>query len=232
MKKFSVLVVCLVFVATPLVAQASAGVISPSSKAFFLQTWGESIKYLFTFSKENRINYLIELSNRRVSEIAATTDTKTLDTLTRRYDDYYQTIATLTPKVTDNKPVTDRIQTNNLRQQEVLARVYEQVPEQAKDAIVNAQTNSAKHVGETVEKVEGSAAATDYHKQVQVIQQARKVGQVPMQSDGPSADPSQNTPRALNSANGLNSLNEINNTGSGDGQGSGAMPRASQISPQ
>jgi hypothetical protein len=211
MKKTIIILILFLLVLTPSKIYASEGLIKPTSRFYFLQTWGEQIKLFFTRSSEQKLNYLLELTERRVDEMA---DNPSL-VVTNRYEGHFKQLNELATQVQNKEQAAEKIRETNLSQQQVLSGVYSQVPEQAKDVILNAQENSSKHVAKTIETVEGSQKAQEYAAQVAQIQQAEKMGQVerleqaPMESS-PNSDPSQNTPKELKGANPLREGQPLN----------------------
>lgn len=183
---------------------ASEGLIKPNSPFYFLQTWGESVKLFFTQSPEQKLNYLLDLSDRRVGEMKDTPSSQ----VASRYAEHFGQLNELSNQVDGKERAVENIKAASLRQQEILAKVYNQVPENAKDAIINAQENSSKHVAQAVERVEGSQKAQEYIQQVAILQQVEKMGQAerveqaPMEGS-PNQDPSQSIPRGLKEDKGL-----------------------------
>lgn len=190
---------------------ASEGLIKPSSKFYFLQTWGEQIKYFFIRSPEQKLNYLLALTERRIEEMESNPSV----TVSNRYENHYQELNGLTNKMQNKQQATERIRETNLAQQQVLSQVYSKVPESAKLAIINAQENSSKHVVKTIENVEGVNQAQQYMIEIAQILQVEKVGQiektelVPMEST-PNSDPSQNTSKELKGTNQLKEKQQLN----------------------
>ncbi len=180
---------------------ASGGLIKPSSKFYLLQTLKENIQLSLSFSKEQKLNYLLSLTDKRVEEM----ESNPTPSVVRLYEKHYQYLDKLALQMENKERVAERIEENSLRQQMVLAKVYNQVPESAKGAIINAQENSSKHVARTVGVIEGQQKAQEYVQQVAMIQQAEKMGQVeqlPMEGS-PNANPSEVTPKELKGANPL-----------------------------
>lgn len=227
MRLSSSVLVALLYLATVFSSSVSAseGFIKPGSSFYFLQSLGESVRLLFTFSSEQKVQYLLELSDRRVEEMKNTSSAQ----VANRYQEHFRQLNEVSSQIQDKEQAVKKIKEANLRQQLVLARAYTQVPENAKAAILNAQENSSKHVATTIEAVEGNQKARQYLAQIARIQQLEKLGQVerleqaPMEGS-PNADPSQNVPRGLNESKellpgqGLNPLNpeqEAGNTGEG-----------------
>lgn len=217
MKKITVLFLLLLIVTVifPSNTFASQGLVPPTSGLYFLQTWGENIKLFLTFSKDRKIDYLLDLTQRRVDEMTLDASSKVGD----RYAEHFQDLENLSSQVPDKSEVVQRIKEASLRQQSVLAGVYIKVPDVAKDAIINAQENSSKHVINTIQAVEGVKSADTYTAQVQAIQkaeQAGKIEQVQMES-GPNPNPSDSNINAIKGGQGINSLNSINGQNEGGG---------------
>ncbi len=188
-----------------------------------------------TFSKEQKIDYLLQLTERRIEEIGNSPS----PVVTSRYEEHFQKLNELSGQAQNREQAAERIREASLRQQEVLGRVYNQVPEPAKEAIINAQENSSKHVERTIGAVEGSKKAQEYIKRVERIQQLEKLGQLerlepaPMEGS-PNADPSQSTPRELKENKGLLPGQELKQTNPGlneqeGGGGGGRMEPAAPI---
>ena len=154
MKKATLVLILFVWVSSVSAptAYASEGFIKSSSPFYFLQTLGESVRLFFTFSKDQKIDYLLELTDRRVSELADTAS----PAVATHYEDTFKQLNELSTQVSDTQVAVDKIKEASLRQQQVLTTVYNKVPDQAKSAIQNAQENSLKHVTRAVEAIEGT----------------------------------------------------------------------------
>lgn len=223
MKKFalSFIIFCLILAAFPGSIYASVGLIKPNSGLYFLQTWGEDLKLFFTFSKDQKISYLLSLTQRRVDEMAIDPSAK----ISERYAQHFQDLSDLSSQVSDKSAVVEKIKDASLSQQSVLAAVYTKVPDAAKSAVLGAQENSSKHVANTIQAVEGEKSANTYAAQTQAIQKAEQIGkveQVEMESE-PNPNPSENNIKQINTGQGLNQLNSINQNGTGGG---GMQPAA------
>jgi len=214
MKKTTTFVLSILFIsflATP--AYASLGFIKPSSKLYFLQPALESVRLFFTFSKEAKTDYLIELADRRTEEINISPSIK----IANRYSDHFDQLEKIVEKTSEDKKeqVTEKIKESNLRQQEVLAKVYNQVPDEAKDAILNAQENSSKNVANVIEATQGTEKEKEYVKQIEQIQRVEKKERTErlkqaLKEETPNANPSDNIIKEIKSGQELNPLNPLN----------------------
>lgn len=211
MKRVIIISILFLLIFAPSQVYALEGLIKPNSPLYFLQTWGESVKLFFIRSPEQKIKYLLELTDRRVDELKNNPSKQ----VSNRYEEHFRQLSVLVPQLSNKDRASEKIKEASLTQQLVLAKVYNQVPEQAKNAILNAQENSAKHVVRTIEAVEGQQKAAEYMSQVNLLQQTEKTGQIeqveqaPMEGT-PNANPSQNTPKELKGANPLKEGQPLN----------------------
>lgn len=210
-------------------AYASPGFINPNSRMYFIQPISESIRMFFTFSKQAKMDYLLELADRRTEEMNIAPSSK----IVRGYTEHFAQLEKMVEEIPEmNKnQVVEKIKEASLRQQEILAKVYSQVPQQTQEAIINAQENSSKHVENIIEAVGGTQSTKDYKQQVAQIQQIEQAEQIEQASkeNGPSDNPGEFTPRELNGINQPRQLNSIdasstNENGGGSGQMQPAQP--------
>ncbi|HLE49433.1 MAG TPA: DUF5667 domain-containing protein [Patescibacteria group bacterium] len=203
-------------------ASASGDLIKPTSRFYFLQTWGEEVRLLLTFSKDNKIDYLLTLTEKRVDEISSYPSSSVL----QRYDSNVNKLSRIAEQVENKEDAVEKIKGANLRQQEILAKVYAKVPDEAKGAIVNAQEQSSKHVAQTIQNVQGSDNAQNFTNQVEQIIRIEKAGQVeqvPMEGS-PNANPGEFTPKAINGPNEIKGILPSNQSGDSGGQMQPAEP--------
>lgn len=209
MKKTTLLIIFITaFLLTlPSQALASKGKISPDSRFYFVQNLFEDIRLFFTFSKEKKVDYLLDLADRRVEEIQDNTDLKQkkINSITNRYTNHFKKMERITEKLKQKKQegAVEKIKEANLSQQETLAKVYEKVPDAGRLGVQNAQENSAKNTAAIIEKVKGEEAAKAFQNQLkqikQVIMQAplQPSPKMQMESSGPAQDPSQTQTKEL-----------------------------------
>jgi len=151
-------IIALVLMFNTTVAFASNGLelgsIKPDSNFFFLQTWSEQIKSLF-LSKEAKINYLIELNERRTAEVQYLSEKKAdkaLEKANQRLEKYSDKLDKTIEQSQKKAEVLEKIIQNKERQQQVLQDVYNKAPEAAQKGLKNAQENSAKQLERLKEK--------------------------------------------------------------------------------
>jgi hypothetical protein len=211
-----------IFLCFPSSVSATQDFIPPTSKFYFLQTWLENIQLSLKFSSENKLNYLLTLTDKRVEEMKDSSS----PTIIKLYENHYQYLDKLSEQMENKEEISQRIRENSLRQQAVLAGVYEQVPDQAKEAILGAQENSSKHVARTVERVEGTQAAKEYTAKVEAIQQLEKAGQIEQlqMEASPNANPGEASIKEIKGGNPISPGQDLNVINEGKDGGQGTAP--------
>ena len=178
-----IILITLIILNICLPAQAFAA-INPKSNFYFLQSWGEIIRLFFTFSKEGKIDYLIQLTDRRAEEIsnnALDLDKEEMEKIIERYQDHFIEIKNISSEEIENKnQISQKVRRTNINQQQLLASAYQTIPEEKEELIVNAQKSSSENVFQVVKQIEGENAAENFLEQVQQIQQAQIVQKIEM----------------------------------------------------
>jgi len=123
----------------------------PDHPLYFLKTLSESIQTLFAFGEANRVNRHMILAEKRLAEaqaLIAQGKTELAEKIMNRYQEQFTRAFTFAQQAKEKGQNSDEIMAkiaeNTLRHQAVLARVYEQVPEEAKPAIEQAMENSLR----------------------------------------------------------------------------------------
>lgn len=238
-KKLTIITIAILAVGSlPLGVSAANAPISPDSNLYFLKTAGESERLALTFSNDGKVDYLLQLADRRVDELKSYPEmaSGSVGKVAERYDEHFARLEQLENELTDKAQASEKMREASLRQQEILAEVYQNAPPEALPGLFNAQENSAKHVFQVVEKTEGREAAKQYVariRQIQQMQQVKRQQRMPQEGGGPAADPSKtplnslNSSNSLNAENQLNSLNQLNETNNGaEGRGEAPMQPA------
>lgn len=148
----------------------------PDSPWYFLKVWRDGLQLFFTFDPIKKLELKLTLANKRILE--------------------YQRVCELSPKICERfkewperyakwmreaegdlekvkaagKDVTAlvaKLEENLARQQAVLERVYQLVPEAAKQAILQAKENSQKGLENAMEKVAGQGQAEKVREKLQ-----------------------------------------------------------------
>jgi hypothetical protein len=81
------------------------------SPFYFLQMLGEDARLFFTFSKEQKVDYLLDLTQKRVDEM---TDNPSSE-VGNRYTKHFQDLEGLSGQVSDKSAVVQRIEEASLR---------------------------------------------------------------------------------------------------------------------
>lgn len=147
-----------IFVATPVFAATNAG-IKPNSFLYFFDTTFEKVNLFFTFNPEKKAKIALEYADERLAEVETLTGDKDSSSIKSVMDNYTANVALATEK---SKEVKDQQASENLfntisdnasKNQEVLAGVLDKVPEEARDAILNAIEASKKEQEEAGKQI-------------------------------------------------------------------------------
>jgi len=122
----------------------------PGNPLYFLDTVFERVQLLFASGAKAKAEKSMDFAEERLSEAAALaaqgTENRPEEALDRYQEQLSKALEYALEAQNDNQNVDDvlqRIAEATVRHQEVLARVYQQVPEEAQDAIKQAMDNSA-----------------------------------------------------------------------------------------
>lgn len=155
LKKLFVIVLIIPFLFAGLVQAQSDDLpepgMLPNHPLYFLKSWSESIGTFFTFGEERKAERLFELSERRLSETIALSeheDSSIAEEAIERYqkqlEQAIQKAKEAKDKGMDMDELLEKISERTLKHQEVLADVYEKVPNEAKPAIQRAMEKSIR----------------------------------------------------------------------------------------
>lgn len=164
--------------------------ILPTSPFYFLKTWSERVTLFFTFAEGQKAERLSKFAERRLSEAEAIADENPAlaGAAAGRYAATIAEAAKALPVSGEDKEALVSFKERSLRHQEVLAELEGSVPEEARDAIINAEENSSKHVFGLVERAEGKEAAAEYMARAEEARQVaravrlERAKQLPMES--------------------------------------------------
>jgi len=162
---FSILILSFLIVEIGVLAQndelPSPG-ITPDSPFYFLKSWKESIQTFFTFGAENKAKQFLHLAEVRLAEYQKMIEKgkteiaeKTLEKYGRQLNQALEKTEEAKEKGKDVEELAILITEKTLKHQEVLVDVFEEVPEEAKDAIQKAIEVSRKGSEEAVKAVNG-----------------------------------------------------------------------------
>jgi len=125
--------------------------ILPNSPVYFLKPLTEKVRGIFILGEDNKALYSLKLADKRLSEAKALADKGedelATNTAERAAEENQEAQEHLDKAETQGKDVTavvERLAANSARQQAVLTRVLEKVPEQAKAAIQRAMEMSKR----------------------------------------------------------------------------------------
>ncbi|MFH0952535.1 MAG: DUF5667 domain-containing protein [Patescibacteria group bacterium] len=149
-----------------------AGIL-PDSNWFRLKLWWEEVQEFFTFGDENKAELSAKLAMQRLAEAKKLMDKGKTELAVRHLEKYQERFEKALTKTEgarqqgkDVDAIVERLTENNLRQQAVLAEVYEKVPENAKAGVLNAMESSAKGLTNAIEKVQQSEEVKEFKDQL------------------------------------------------------------------
>ncbi len=214
----------------------------PGSPFYFLKIAGERIGLFFTFNKAAKVQKLEDIAERRLAEAEALAekDPDRVKDAVERYEARMNDAVSLAEENKDSEAVKNALTaltTNTLKHQEILAALEEKVPEQARDAIVNAQDKSAENIAGVIERMEGAEAAEEYRDEVERVQEEARTQQMERaerveQESSPEEEPGEAEPRGLNPllpGQGLRDLNPLQPPGEGENRGAEPAPQAAPV---
>ena len=141
-------------------AAPSAGV-KPTNLFYFLDIASEKISLLFTFNPENKAKKALEYADERLAEveaIAAENKPKAVAAAMTNYQANISLAITESKEIKDKEKAQDLLSTitdNTSKHQEILAEVYNKIPDEAKKAIEEAIKVSAKNHEEALKEISG-----------------------------------------------------------------------------
>jgi hypothetical protein len=134
--------------------------ILPDNPFYFLKSWSEGIGTFFTFDEVRKAERFLDLSEKRLAEAKALVEKGSMDHATRAIERYEEQLEQAMQRAESGKEkgmdtdeVLERISERTLKHQEVLADVYERVPEEAREGIKRAMENSMREHEEALQAI-------------------------------------------------------------------------------
>jgi len=167
LKKLLLIPAVAIFMFVGVVAHAQTDVLPdagmlPGNPFYFLKSTSEGIGTFFSFGKVAKAERYAHLADKRLAEaeeLADGGDSERAEKATEKYQERMdRALARAEEAKAEGKDVDEvlaRVAEATLKHQETLARVYEQVPEKAREAIKNAMERSARGHDEALKAVSG-----------------------------------------------------------------------------
>lgn len=160
----------------------------PDSPFYFLKTWWEGIQELLTTNPVSKADLYLKLANKRMVEAEKLMEKGKVDLAKKLINQYQERIEKAIQKTEQAKgegkdvsEIVAKLTANSVRQQEVLAKVYDKVPEQAKDTILNAMEESVRGLGNAIQNVQGIDKKQEFKEEVKdAIEKSGSTGQEKM----------------------------------------------------
>lgn len=134
----------------------------PDSPFYFLKNWGERVGTFFTFGDMAKAERFADLAEIRLSEAQALVEKEKPEVSEKTLIRYQNRLSHALTKAEEAKTkghdvdeVLTKVAEATLKHQEVLANVYEKVPEQAKEAIQRAMEASMHGHEEALRAISG-----------------------------------------------------------------------------
>lgn len=137
--------------------------ILPTSKIYFLKTWGEWVKInILTIDKEKKAELNLKFAEKRLAEMdklkeQGKLDERQAEKLTNKYERLISKVESRIEQKTksedENASIVDKVSEKMMKHQEVLSKVRESVPEPAKKAIDRAKEVSMKGEEKAMERL-------------------------------------------------------------------------------
>lgn len=185
------LFVGLVFTAIPAYAQeeevVSIGEVSdpgilPDSPFYFLKGWGRAVGMFFTFNPVKKADLELRFANEdalAIEKLCDKGECELAEKFCEKFQERFQRVIQRTEqakqKGKDVEGLIEKLKENQLRQQQVLGRVLEKSPEQAKEGILKAIENSAFGLENAIEKTQGKHKMEQFREELNL--QIRNMGE-------------------------------------------------------
>lgn len=131
----------------------------PDSPIYFLKSIRDKVKGFFIFSEDGKALYALTLADKRLSEAKALSDkgedelaSVTAEEAGKESESAQEHLTKAESEGKDVTAIVAKLAANSARQQAVLAKVLEKVPEQAKAAIERAMEMSKKGLSRAQER--------------------------------------------------------------------------------
>lgn len=148
----------------------------PDSPFYFLKTWLEKIQELLTISSVSKAELYLKLANKRLVEAQKLMEKGKEDLaqkLLQKFEDRIQKAISKAEEAKgegkDVEELITRLTANSVRQQEVLAKVYDKVSEQAQEAILKAMEKSSRGLANAVQNVQGIHKKQEFENKLKDI---------------------------------------------------------------
>lgn len=148
----------------------------PDSPWYFLKVWRDGLQLFFTSDPIKKLEFKLTLANKRILEYQRVCELnpKTCERFKEwpeRYAKWMREAAGDLEKVKaagkDVTALVAKLEENLARQQAVLERVYQLVPDAAKQAILQAKENSQKGLENAMERVAGQGQGEKVREKLQ-----------------------------------------------------------------
>ncbi len=137
--------------------------LTPDSPFYFLKMWRERIVMFFTFSSQSKVERALSYAQEKMAEfklMAQKNKMKATEKAKREYENYLdkvnENIEKLRTRGKNVEELVTKVSEATFKHEEVLQKVYEKVPDSAKEAILKAMEVSTKGHERALEAISGA----------------------------------------------------------------------------
>ena len=152
--------------------------LTPDSPFYFLDTWQEKISLAFTFNPQAKAEKMLKYAEEKIAETEKLSEeqkAKYMDKALNLYNQYSTNISTQIDKLKaqgkDVDQLLQKVSESTLKHQEVLTKVLEKVPEEAKSGIQNALSKSQQGFKKATEAIKNPEAKQQIEIKVKSVQE-------------------------------------------------------------
>jgi len=178
---FSIILISIVFPAF-VIGQGSVDLpkpgLTPDSPFYFFDTAFEKVNLFFTFNPERKAQKALSYANERLAEVevvANKSKSKAVAIAMANYQEKVSLAKTESKKIKDKEKIEDLLSTivdNTSKHQEILAELYNKVPEEAKEAIEKAIEISIKSQEEALKEIQAlKKTVEELQKDIELLKQ-------------------------------------------------------------
>ena len=151
-----------------------AGIL-PDSPLYVLKSWWEDVRVAFTFDETKKAELEERLAAKRLAEFEQLVAKGKVDLAERHLAQFERRLSRVEERLEhlqqrgkDVDTLLEKLQQRRLAHQEVLQRVYDQVPEEARERILQAMENSAGGLENAMERIQKSEQVKQFKEKLEM----------------------------------------------------------------
>jgi len=147
--------------------------ILPDSPFYFVKSWGRTIRSFFALNAQEKAELALRFANEdvlAVKKLCEKGECQLAEKHCEKFQEQFRRAIRWMERAReqgkDIEELIGRLKENHLRQQQVLVRVLEKVPEQAKGGVLNAIENSSFGLENAVERIQGKQKLEQFREEL------------------------------------------------------------------